>query len=238
MVTAVFGWGDRRRENSHSSAPAHWRSVGIWTLGVVFEHRSGAGIHADFECLPVTLDVEGIAKARATVLLFEFLVGNDTRMGANRRCSRLCKRDLGLRKQYKPMPDVKSVICQSRGSWWLVAAALIAAALSGCTAGTPFTGVISAPPGRILRLSWAEAKWTKKGIVVSGQVQQVHCCAFVRGHIHVDATGATGVVIASADVPWGDFNPRQLHSAWFRALLPVAPGQSVSAIEIKLLAER
>ena len=142
-----------------------------------------------------------------------------------------CKKD-------EPMLDLKSVFRQSRGSWRLVAAALVTGALSGCTAGIPFTGAISAPPARILRLSWAEAKWTKKGIVVSGQVQQVHCCAFVRGHIHVDATGAIGVVIASADVPWGDFNPRQLHSAWFRAVLPVEPGQSVSAIDIKLLAER
>lgn len=136
------------------------------------------------------------------------------------------------------MVHLKSSRGHSRGVSTVLATTLIVAATAGCTAGTTFAGTISEPLPSVLRLSWAKAKWTKRGLVVSGQVQQVHCCAFVRGHIHVDATDAKGIVLASADVPWGDFNPRQLHSAWFDAVLPVRLGESVTAIDIKLLAER
>lgn len=119
----------------------------------------------------------------------------------------------------------------------IVSAVSVSAALGGCTAGLPFEGDISARPSPVLELSWAKAKRTVDGIVVSGQIQQVHCCRYVRGHIHFEAKDQSGAVLAATDAPWGEFNPRQLHSAWFRAELPVRRDQRVSTIDIQFSIE-
>lgn len=125
-----------------------------------------------------------------------------------------------------------------RGSPAMVSIAIFFAVVAGCSTGTPLKVDIAARPSAVLELSWAKAKRTSQGIVVSGQIQQVHCCAYVRGHIHVEAIGANGVELARTDVPWGEFNPRQLHSAWFKATLPVPAEETVSAIDIQFSAQR
>lgn len=114
---------------------------------------------------------------------------------------------------------------------------LILTIAAGCSAGVPFEADISAAPSQVLELSWGQAKRTNRGIEVWGQVQQVHCCRYLRGHIHFDAKAPDGSKLASTDALWGEFNPRQLHSAWFRAVLPVPAGARISRIEIQFDAE-
>lgn len=117
-----------------------------------------------------------------------------------------------------------------------VSALLILAALAACTEGVPFRGSVSALPSRVLQLSWARASRTDKGIVVTGQIQQVHCCALrVGGHMHFEAKNSAGVTVAAADTKWDEFIARQLHSAYFKALLPVPITTSVSAVEIHFI---
>jgi len=125
-----------------------------------------------------------------------------------------------------------------RGSLAILSIAMIFAAVTGCSTGTPLNVDIAAGPSPVLELSWAKAKRTSQGLVVSGQVQQVHCCAYLQGDIHVEAIGANGLELAATNVPWGEFNPRQLHSAWFKATLPVPPETAVSAIRIQFDAQR
>lgn len=119
----------------------------------------------------------------------------------------------------------------------IVSALFSYALVSGCSAGVPVQAGISARPSDVLQLSWAKAKRTAEGIVVSGQVQQVHCCRYLRGHIHVEATDENGASLASTNAPWGEFNPRQIHSAWFKAILQVAPQRRVAAINIQFSTE-
>ena len=115
-----------------------------------------------------------------------------------------------------------------------VAAVLLFAATSGCTEGAPFEGEISAVSSPVLELSWAKAMRTSQGIAIWGQVQQVNCCAYrVGGLIHLRALGLNGGTLAAADTSWGEFIARQLHSASFKALLPVPRGAVVSTIEIR-----
>lgn len=109
------------------------------------------------------------------------------------------------------------------------------ALVSGCTAGAPLGATISAQPSTVLQLSWAKAKRTGESIVVSGQVQQVHCCRYVRGHIHVEARDQNGTSLAATNARWGEFNPRQIHSAWFKAVLPVPSGNHIASIEIQFI---
>jgi hypothetical protein len=104
---------------------------------------------------------------------------------------------------------------------------------SGCASATPFEGSISAAPSAVLELSWAKAKRTPQGIEVRGQVQQVRCCRYLRGDLGFEAKTANGLSVASTHARWGEFNPRQLHSAWFKAVLPLARETHVSAIEIR-----
>jgi hypothetical protein len=123
---------------------------------------------------------------------------------------------------------------QSRRGVRPTVAPFVAMALaSACASGTPFEGSISAAPSAVLQLSWAKAKRTPQGIEVWGQLQQVRCCRYLRGDIDLEAKSARGLSLASTRAGWGEFNPRQLHSAWFRAVLPVAPGTNVSTIEIR-----
>lgn len=114
---------------------------------------------------------------------------------------------------------------------------LVLALLSGCSAGVPFEASISATPSTVLQLSWAKAKRTNHGVEVWGQIQQVHCCRYVRGHIHFEAKGSDGANLASTNAPWGEFNPRQIHSAWFKAVLPVPPEARISRIDIQFSTE-
>lgn len=115
----------------------------------------------------------------------------------------------------------------------IVSALLSFALVGGCSAGVPVQADISARPSDALQLSWAKAKRTAEGIVVYGQIQQVHCCRYLRGHIHVEATDENGASLASTNAPWGEFNPRQIHSAWFKAILRVASERRVAAINIQ-----
>ena len=119
----------------------------------------------------------------------------------------------------------------------IVSALLSFALVSGCSTGPPVQADISARPSDVLQLSWAKAKRTAAGIVVSGQIQQVHCCRYLRGHIHVEATDENGARLASTNAPWGEFNPRQIHSAWFKAILRVAPERRVAEINIQFSTE-
>ena len=125
-----------------------------------------------------------------------------------------------------------------RGSLAILSIAMIFAAVAGCSTRTPLNGDIAARPSPVLELSWAKAKRTSQGVVVWGQVQQVHCCAYLRRHVYVEAIGANGLELAATNVPWGEFNPRQLHSAWFKATLPVPPETAVSAIRIQFRTQR
>ena len=109
--------------------------------------------------------------------------------------------------------------------------------MSSCSAGGSLGAPISAAPSTVLELSWSKAKRKDQGVEVWGQIQQVHCCRYVRGHIHFDAKGRDGTNLASADAPWGEFNPRQIHSAWFKAVLPVPPAANVSGIEVRFVTE-
>jgi hypothetical protein len=88
-----------------------------------------------------------------------------------------------------------------------------------------------------MELSWAKAKRTHEGIEVWGQVQQVHCCRSAPGYIVLEAKNLNGGSLASTNTRWGDFNPRQVHSAWFKAVLPLAPAASVSAVAIQFKIE-
>lgn len=117
-----------------------------------------------------------------------------------------------------------------------IAILLILAALNGCVAGTPIDAAISARPSTVLQLSWAKAKRTDQGIIVWGQVQQVHCCRYLRGYIHIEARDQHGGSLAATNTHWGEFNPRQLHSAWFKAVLPVSGQNMVSVIDIQFSA--
>lgn len=117
------------------------------------------------------------------------------------------------------------------------AALLVVVVASACSPGVPFEGEISAQPSAALELSWAKAKRTAHGIEVSGQIRQVHCCRYVRGYIRFDAKGANGANLASTTARWGDFNPRQLHSAWFDAVLPLPTENRVSVIDIQFVTE-
>ena len=117
------------------------------------------------------------------------------------------------------------------------AALFVSIVVSACSAGVPFEGQISARPSTVLALSWAKAKRTARGIEVSGQIQQVHCCRYVRGYIRFDAKGPDGVSLASTNARWGDFNSRQLHSAWFNAVLPLPTENRVSVIDIQFVTE-
>ena len=125
-----------------------------------------------------------------------------------------------------------------RGSPAMVSIAMIFAVVAGCSTGTPLKVDIAARSSAVLELSWAKAELTSQGLVVWGQVQQVHCCAYLQGDIHVEAIGANGLELAATNVPWGEFNPRQLHSAWFKATLPVPPETAVSAIRIQFRTQR
>lgn len=119
-----------------------------------------------------------------------------------------------------------------------IASALLSlSVVSGCSSGVPIEADISARPSTVLQLSWAKAMRTTRGIVVSGQIQQVHCCRSVRGHIHVEAMGQNGASIASTNTLWGEFNPRQLHSAWFKAVLPVPPERRIAVIDIQFITD-
>lgn len=124
-----------------------------------------------------------------------------------------------------------------RGRTTVASVLLSLALLSGCGAGVPFEAQISAIPSTVLELSWAKAKRTNQGVEVWGQIQQVHCCRYVRGHIHFDAKGLDGANLASTNAPWGEFNPRQIHSAWFKAVLPVPTEARISRIEIQFSTE-
>lgn len=111
--------------------------------------------------------------------------------------------------------------------------AIISLAVIGCTPGeVRFDGYISAASSSALQLSWVEAKRTNEGIEIWGQLQQVRCCRPMRGHIHFEAEGPSGIKLASTNAKWGEFNPRQLHSAWFKAVLPVPKDKTVSTIQI------
>lgn len=126
----------------------------------------------------------------------------------------------------------------SRGRLGAIVSALLSFSVtSGCNTGVPIEADISAHPSPVLQLSWAKARRTAEGIVVSGQIQQVHCCRYLRGHIHFDAFGPDGANVASTNAPWGEFNPRQIHSAWFRTVMPVPTEAKVSRIEIQFGAE-
>lgn len=116
-----------------------------------------------------------------------------------------------------------------------VALLCFSALVSGCAAGAPLRTTISAQPSTVLQLSWAKAKRTGDGITVWGQVQQVHCCRYLRGHIHVEARDQNGTSLAATNAPWGEFNPRQIHSAWFKAVLPVRPGNRIASIDIQFI---
>lgn len=127
----------------------------------------------------------------------------------------------------------KTNTSKERRRMWLFTAVLVAVATSGC-AGVPFKGKVLVQPSPVLRLSWATARRTDRSILVLGQVQQVHCCALrVPGHIHLKAISVSGATVAATDAVWGEFIARQLHSASFKALLPVASTTSVAVIDIE-----
>lgn len=133
------------------------------------------------------------------------------------------------------MTNPKSNRTRLHRSSALVVALFSMAMLSGCVGGAPFAGRISAQPSPVLKLSWAEARWTKAGLVVFGQVRQVHCCTNLRGHIRVEAKDANELVIASTETPWGTFNPRDLHLALFKCTLPVSVRSGVSALSFQFV---
>ena len=117
------------------------------------------------------------------------------------------------------------------------AALFVCVVVSACSPRVPFEGEISARPSTVLALSWAKAKRTARGIEVSGQIQQVRCCRYVRGYMRFYAKDANGVNLASTTTRWGDFNPRQLHSAWFNAVLPLPTENRVAVIDIQFVTE-
>jgi hypothetical protein len=115
--------------------------------------------------------------------------------------------------------------------------ALLILGLAGCGTEAPFEGTISARPSNVLQLSWVRAKRTADGVRVWGQIQQVHCCAYLHGYIHFEAMDPSGAVLANSNAPWGDFNARQLHSAWFKAELPISRERAVSRIDVEFSTE-
>lgn len=124
--------------------------------------------------------------------------------------------------------------CESRR---ILPATIVFAVVGGCSTGAPLNVDISDPPSPVMELSWAKVKRTSEGIAVLGQVRQVHCCGYVRGHIHIEAVDKNGLELAATNVQWGEFNPRQLHSAWFKAALHVPGDRTVSAIKIQFSTE-
>jgi hypothetical protein len=118
--------------------------------------------------------------------------------------------------------------------WSILPLSLTMVMTSACTAGAAFRGELTAAPSSVLELSWAKATRTKSGIVVCGQIRQVHCCdRAVPGHLHLEAKDWSGQTVASTDSNWGDFIARQLHSASFKALLPTQQGTSVSRVDVE-----
>jgi hypothetical protein len=118
-----------------------------------------------------------------------------------------------------------------------LASALLILGLAGCGTEAPFEGTISARPSTVVQLSWVRAKRTADGVRVWGQIQQAHCCASLHGYIHFEAIDPSGAIIATSNAPWGEFNARQLHSAWFKAELPMTRERAVSRIDMEFSAE-
>lgn len=86
-----------------------------------------------------------------------------------------------------------------------------------------------------LIISWVHASRSRGGIVVTGRIQQRHCCVnAMRGYVHIEAIDAAGQSVATTDAPWGEFIARQIHSAYFGARLPSAKSEAVSRIIIGL----
>lgn len=106
--------------------------------------------------------------------------------------------------------------------------------LAGCAEGARFRGEIRADPSPLLELSWVRARRTDSGVSVRGQIRQVNCCAReILGHIRIRAIGATGATLSETDARWSEFIARQLHSAYFKARLPLPKRALVSRIEIQ-----
>ena len=124
--------------------------------------------------------------------------------------------------------------CDSRWLMRLISTVVAMVVTSGCAQGVPLKTEVSVQRSPMLRLSWATATRTSRGILVRGQVQQVHCCSrHLSGHIHLKAIGENGATLATADVPWGEFIARQLHSASFKALLPLATPGTGAVVDIE-----
>jgi hypothetical protein len=112
--------------------------------------------------------------------------------------------------------------------------AFFVASICACAQGTGFRGQIKTVPSPELKLSWARATRTSTGILVWGQIQQVNCCVqYLPGQVHLEAKDSGGLIVATKEVPWGEFIARQLHSASFKALLPLRQGVAISTIELR-----
>lgn len=55
----------------------------------------------------------------------------------------------------------------------------------------------------------------------------------VAGHLHVTGRNTAGVVIASADAPWGEFMNRRFRLAYFKAFLKVDDPGTIAAISVE-----
>lgn len=51
--------------------------------------------------------------------------------------------------------------------------------------------------------------------------------------MHIEAKGASDRLLATADARWGEFIARQIHSASFEAIVPVANNDDVSKIVVR-----
>lgn len=55
----------------------------------------------------------------------------------------------------------------------------------------------------------------------------------VAGYLHVTGRNTAGVVITSADAPWGEFMNRRFRLAYFKAFLKADDPSAIAAISVE-----
>ena len=114
----------------------------------------------------------------------------------------------------------------------------LALAVGGCSMGPELEIPITQNSNERVSIRWAHAYQRKHGIEVWGQVRRRNY-SLVRGHIHIEALGQSGTVLAQADayLPKMVRHPFMAKSFGARLLVNDATAVSQLLVEVRSQAE-
>ena len=109
----------------------------------------------------------------------------------------------------------------------------VLATIGGCATGPKFNGDVQFGSNPEIVVVRAIAHQKFNGILVGGDVRRTNGYAgTVPGYLEVEGRDVSGVVVARAKAPWGEFINRRFRLAYFKAFLPTDEPRTIVTIRI------